>query len=138
MGATRTKETAGDVLDLGFAAPVAEVAAAGTIKNTSKNIGSSTESSALKGPSTVADRIKPKYKPNSVHDKDSPLHIPKKTPEPFNARHVYENAVRGDMKAWYGVGGEGEIYRDFDDNAGGVHFSGIISKENVPNDVLKQ
>ncbi|USG64630.1 RHS repeat-associated core domain-containing protein [Brevibacillus ruminantium] len=131
---------AGDMPDLGFAAPVV---VAGMIKNTAKNIvGNATESPALKGspyhPSTVAERIKPKYQPNPAHDKSSPLYNPRKTPEPFDAQYVYENAVRGDMKTWYGVGGEGKIYRYFDDNAGGAHFSGIVSKESVPNEVLKQ
>ncbi|WP_242772458.1 hypothetical protein [Brevibacillus parabrevis] len=115
------QRTAGDMPNLGLEVPIA---VAGVVKNTTKNIvGNATESPALKGspyhPSTVAERIKPKYQPNPAHDN-------------------YESAVRGDMKTWYGVGGEGKIYRYFDDNAGSVHFSGIVSKESIPNEVLKQ
>ena len=43
------------------------------------------------------------------------------------------------MYTWYGRGEEG-IYRYFDDNAGHVHFSGIMSGselQNIPNWIRK-
>lgn len=104
--------------------------------------GSNTGSPALKdspyNPDTVANRVKPPYKANPAHDTKSPLFNPKKTPEPSDAAQVYENAIRGDMGTWYGKGTDGQIYRYFSDNAGGAHFSGSVSKELVPADVLKQ
>ncbi|WP_233182425.1 RHS repeat-associated core domain-containing protein [Paenibacillus sonchi] len=104
--------------------------------------GNSTESPALEGspyhPDSVAERIKPEYRANPAHDKGSSSYNPRKTPEPSDAQSVYEKSVRGDMKTWYGVGKDGQIYRYFDDNAGGVHFSGTVSKESVPKDVLNQ
>ena len=42
------------------------------------------------------------------------------------------------MTTWYGLNKDGDIYRFFSDNAGGVHFSGTVSPQRVPNDVLKQ
>lgn len=100
------------------------------------------ESPALKdspyNPETVADRVKPEYKANPAHDQTSPLFNPKKTPEPADAAQVYQNAVRADMGTWYGQGADSQIYRYFSDNAGGVHFSGTVSKEQVPADVLRQ
>lgn len=42
------------------------------------------------------------------------------------------------MGIWYGKGANGQIYRYFSDNAGTVHFSGIVSKHSVPADVLRQ
>jgi hypothetical protein len=89
-------------------------------------------------PDIVKQRIRPPYVPNIAHDPKSPLFNPHKTPEPVDASQVYQNAVRGNMGTWYGVGKNGEIYRFFSDNAGGVHFSGIVTPQRVPNDVLKQ
>ena len=42
------------------------------------------------------------------------------------------------MGTWYGIGDNGEMYRFFSDNAGTVHFSGIVSQSDVPVEVLKQ
>jgi len=89
-------------------------------------------------PNAVDNRIRPTYRPNPAHDERSPLYNPRKTPEPPNAAEVYENAVRSDMKTWYGVSEDGRIYRYFSDNAGGVHFSGEVSKSLVPNHIKKQ
>ena len=116
-------------------------AGASEVKTGSKIINT-TESPALKGspynPEAVAERIKPSYKANPAHDPKSPLFNPRKTPEPLDAVQAYENAVRADMGTWYGKGANGEVYRYFSDNAGGVHFSGIVSKESAPIEVLRQ
>ncbi|WP_339323101.1 hypothetical protein [Paenibacillus sp. FSL W8-0194] len=56
-------------------------------------------------------------------------------PEYYRYNLSYERLLN--MKTWYGVGKDGQIYRYFDDNAGGVHF-GTVSKESVPKDVLNQ
>jgi hypothetical protein len=101
-----------------------------------------TPSPALEGnpyhPNVVEQRIRPPYRPNPAHDPRSPLFNPRKTPEPGDATQVYGDAVRGDMGTWYGLNKDGDIYRFFSDNAGGVHFSGKVSPQLVPNDVLKQ
>ncbi|MBP2655796.1 MAG: hypothetical protein H6Q73_3365 [Firmicutes bacterium] len=101
-----------------------------------------TESPVLKdspyNPDTVADRVKPEYKANPAHDPGSSLFNPRKTPEPTDAASVYQISVRADMGTWYGQGADGQIYRYFSDNAGGAHFSGIVSKEQVPADILRQ
>ncbi|KWS06277.1 Rhs-family protein [Lysobacter capsici AZ78] len=101
-----------------------------------------TPSPALKGdpyhPDSVAARIKPPYKANPAHDERSRLFDHRKTPEPLDAAIVYTNSIRGGMGTWYGRGAEGKIYQFFDDNAGKVHFSGIINQAKVPNEVLKQ
>jgi len=36
------------------------------------------------------------------------------------------------MGEWFGKGEDGQIYRFFSDNAGGVHFSGIVPMNAVP------
>lgn len=97
---------------------------------------------ALKGdpyhPDSVNARIKPPYKMNPAHDKGSPYYNPNKTPEPVDTKTVYDSAYRGgDTATWYGVNSKGQFYQFFSDNAGTVHFAGIISKEKVPNDVRK-
>jgi len=101
-----------------------------------------TPSPALEGnpyhPDVVEQRIRPPYRPNPAHDTRSPLFNPRKTPEPSDAAQIYNNAVRADMKTWYGLNKDGDIYRFFSDNAGEVHFSGKVSPQLVPNDVLKQ
>jgi hypothetical protein len=89
-------------------------------------------------PDAVEQRIRPHYVPNIAHDLKSSLFNFRKTPEPSNASQVYQNAVCGNMGTWYGVGKDGNIYRFFSDNSGGVHFSGIVSSQIVPNNVLKQ
>jgi uncharacterized protein RhaS with RHS repeats len=101
-----------------------------------------TPSPALKGspynPNVVANRIKPPYQPNPAHDPRSPLFNPRKTPEPADACSVYDNSIRGGMGVWYGRGDNGDIYRFFSDNTGGVHFSGIVSEPQVPSSILDQ
>jgi len=88
-------------------------------------------------PDVVNSRVKPPYKANPAHDSKSPLYNPRKTPEPVDSIQAYENSVRGDMGTWYGKGSDGQIYRYFSDNAGGVHFSGIVSKGLVPATILR-
>ncbi|CAB3921996.1 hypothetical protein LMG26846_05675 [Achromobacter insuavis] len=89
-------------------------------------------------PSNVADRIKPPYRANQAHNIKSPSYNPTKTPEPADAQSAYESgAVRGKMDVWYAKG-RGGYYRYFSDNAGTVHFSGTMSKSEIPNEVLKQ
>ena len=99
-------------------------------------------SPALKGnsyhPDSVASRVRPSYRANPAHDKRSPLFNPRKTPEPSDAASIYQSSVRGGMGTWYGKGTNGEIYRYFSDNAGSVHFSGSVPKNQVPNEILKQ
>ncbi|EGO64880.1 hypothetical protein, partial [Acetonema longum] len=101
-----------------------------------------TSSPALKdspyNPNTVDARVKPEYKANPAHDLGSSLYNPNKTPEPIDAAQVYQNSVRSDMGTWYGKGADGQIYRYFSDNAGGAHFSGTVTKEQVPIDILRQ
>ena len=103
--------------------------------------GDATSSPSLKGdpyhPKAVAERIKPPYQANPAHDPRSPLFNPKKTPEPKDVLQVYAKSVRGGMGTWYGKSSDGNIYRYFSDNAGAVHFSGIVPKSNVPASVLK-
>ncbi|OLK68430.1 hypothetical protein IXO725_19135 [Xanthomonas oryzae pv. oryzae] len=98
---------------------------------------------ALKGspysPGAVENRIKPPYVANPAHDSRSPLFNPRKTPEPDDASDVYNSdVVRGGMGTWYGKSADGNIYRYFSDNAGGVHFSGIVPRSSVNNSVLKE
>jgi hypothetical protein len=101
-------------------------------------------SPALRGdpyhPDSVSERVRPPYRANPAHNPKDPLgrYNPRKTPEPPDAATVYQNSVRANMGTWYGRGSNGEIYRYFTDNAGGVHFSGIVPKSQVPKEVLKQ
>ncbi|WP_127102297.1 MULTISPECIES: hypothetical protein [unclassified Asaia] len=99
-----------------------------------------TESPALNSspydPDTVQNRVKPPYRANPAHDPKSPLYNPRKSPEPHDAEEVYEHAIRGgdtqrSQKAWYGKG-EGGYYQFFYDNAGTVHFSGVIPQNELP------
>ncbi|WP_048848007.1 hypothetical protein, partial [Acetobacter indonesiensis] len=100
-----------------------------------------TESPALQdspyNPDVVNNRVKPPYQSNPAHDIGTPLYNPRKSPEPSDAQSVYENsAIRGaktetSQKAWYGKGEQG-YYRFFSDNAGTVHFSGIVKPSEVP------
>ena len=82
-------------------------------------------------PDIVNQRVKPDYVPNPAHDKSSSLYNPRKTPEPIDSMEVYKNAVRGGMGEWYGVNEAGEIYQFFYDRNSGVHFAGIISKQDL-------
>ena len=110
--------------------------------NLAKNSSDESPSPALKGdpyhPDSVDSRVRPEYRPNPAHDPSSPSFNPNKTPEPSDAAAVYKTAVRGDMGTWYGRGMDGQIYRFFFDNAGGVHFSGTLRDLDVPQNVLKQ
>ncbi|MDE1150346.1 MAG: RHS repeat-associated core domain-containing protein [Azospirillaceae bacterium] len=104
--------------------------------------GASGGSPALKGddyhPDSVDLRIKPEYRANPAHDASrGDLFNPRKSPEPFDAAQVYAGSVRGGMGTWYSQGEKG-YYRYFSDNAGGVHFSGILPEAEVPNSILKQ
>lgn len=97
---------------------------------------------ALKGdpynPASVDARVRPPYQSNPAHNPKSPLYNSRKTPEPADAEAVYQIAVRGSMGTWYGKCETGKIYRYSSDNAGTVHFSGIMERARVPKDVLKQ
>jgi RHS repeat-associated protein len=97
-------------------------------------------SPALKGdpyhPDSVNNRVRPPYRSNPAHDPSSPQFNPQKTPEPSDAAEAYQHSVRGNMQTWYARGEQG-IYRYFSDNAGGVHFSGIASPEEIPPATLK-
>lgn len=84
-------------------------------------------------PKTVGERIKPPFQPNPAHELGSPSFNSKKTPEPPDSEEVYENAIRigkdiTSQRAWSGFGREG-IYWFFDDNANGLHFSGIMEND---------
>jgi intein/homing endonuclease len=77
-------------------------------------------------PDSVADRIKPPYRPNPAHNKKSSSYNPRKTPESDDADSVYQNATRKDnMGTWYGKNDKGQTYKYYYDNAGGAHFIGI-------------
>jgi hypothetical protein len=89
-------------------------------------------------PDTVRDRVRPPYRANPAHDRRSPHYNPRKTPEPADAAGVYQNSVRAGMGTWYGVNRQGQVYQFFSDNAGGVHFAGIVPRSKVPKEVLKQ
>lgn|GEM_PF-6322196 len=107
------------------------------------HVGASmTGSPALKGdpyhPDSVQQRVLPEYRRNPAHDPRSPQFNPRKTPEPPDAAGLYQTSVRGDFGTWYARGPNDQIYRYFSDNAGGVHFSGIVSKAEVPKAVLQQ
>jgi len=85
----------------------------------------------------VRDRIKPSYQKNDAHDKRHPNFNPKKDPEPSDAADVYKDAVRANMKTWFGIGEGGKIYRFFHDNVSTVHFSGFAREVDVPGTVLR-
>jgi RHS repeat-associated protein len=80
-------------------------------------------------PDAVRDRVRPPYRPNPAHDPGT-LN-PRKTPEPPDAPDVYSGAVRGGMGEWYGRNTKGEIYQFFSDNAGGVHFAGKLTVDQL-------
>ncbi|MCX8667162.1 hypothetical protein J3T99_05995 [Acetobacteraceae bacterium B3987] len=95
----------------------------------------SNKSPALKDspyhPEIVDGRVeKPIYRANQAHNRGSSKYNPNKDPEPSDAEKVYAGAIRigineESQRAWYNIGMDG-IYRFFDDNAGGAHFSGIM------------
>jgi RHS repeat-associated protein len=99
-------------------------------------------SPALRGdnyhPDTVQRRIRPEYRRNPAHDSRSPHFDPRKTPEPPDAAGLFQTSVRADMGTWYARGPNNQIYRYFSDNAGGVHFSGVVPNSQVPKAVLTQ
>ncbi len=101
----------------------------------SQNSCRGTPSPALKdspySPNAVDARVRPPYKVNPAHDPNDPNFNPQKTPEPADSQSVYQTASRGDLGVWYGLG-QGGWYRYFSDNAGTVHFSGIVSENEVP------
>jgi filamentous hemagglutinin len=73
----------------------------------------------------------PPYQTNPAHDPKDPSYNPNKTPEPPDAQSVYQAAERGDLGTWYGLGQNG-WYRFFSDNAGTVHFAGVVPENQVP------
>jgi RHS repeat-associated protein len=105
-----------------------------------RGVRNTTPSPALKGspyhPKSVAARIRPEYRANPAHNPSSPHFDPRKTPEPSDAASVYQDAKPADIGTWYGRG-IGGWYRYFSDNAGGVHFSGIVPESRVPAAILR-
>lgn len=98
--------------------------------------GGGTPSPALRGtpyhPDAIAARVRPPYRANPAHDPGSPMFNPRKTPEPADAALTYTRAVRAEnMGTWFGRGAKG-WYQYFSDNAGGVHFGGIVRETDVP------
>jgi hypothetical protein len=88
------------------------------------------------------EELMPRYESNPAHNPRAPL--PDKTPEPTDAREVYlRHAVLRDNR-WWGLGGNGEIYRFSPTDAGTVHFSGMtggregIRFEDIPIDVRRR
>jgi RHS repeat-associated protein len=107
--------------------------------NTCPPFPNGTPSPALKGspydPEIVESRIRPPYNPNPAHNPFA-THGSFRTPEPADAADVYQTAVRGHngvggTGTWWGRGASG-WYRYFSDNAGTVHFSGIMMDDDVP------
>jgi hypothetical protein len=74
---------------------------------------------------------KPAYKANPAHTAGA---NPRKTPEPRDAAAAYERAIAGADGHWYAKGENGQIYRYFNDNAGGAHFSGMTGEGGIPLD----
>jgi hypothetical protein len=107
--------------------------------NTCPPYSNGTPSPALEGspynPEVVESRVRPPYQSNPAHN---PLatHGSFRTPEPADAADVYQSAVRGGMGTWWGRGAGG-WYRYFSDNAGAVHFSGILSEDMVPIEIRR-
>lgn len=97
-------------------------------------------SPALRGspyhPDVVAGRVRPEYRANPAHDPQSALFNPRKTPEPTDAATLYQDSTRAGFGTWYARGDQG-WYRYFADNAGGVHFSGIVRESEVPSFILR-
>ncbi|QRK08446.1 hypothetical protein JQX13_52515 [Archangium violaceum] len=89
-------------------------------------------------PDAVAARVKPEYRPSSAHDPRSPNFNVRKTPEPADAREVYDRSVRTDMGVYFGKNEKGEIYRFSSDNTGGVHFNGIFKPSELPGAIVRQ
>ncbi|MFY2567456.1 hypothetical protein [Achromobacter ruhlandii] len=130
----------------GSVTPMPEQQGPQVILNEAKNkpdfLGKTASSPALPdspySPSNVDVRIRPPYQANEAHNKWSSYYNPAKTPEPADAQSAYEaGAVRGGMGTWYAQGRNG-YYRYSSDNAGTVHFSGTMTKYELPNSVLKE
>ena len=103
------------------------------LPRTGSNVPSPALESSPYHPNNVAARIRPPYRANPAHNPGSPLFNPRKTPEPSDAAAAYATAVRCNMKTWYALSSDGKVYyRYFYDNAGGVHFSGSFSPNQVP------
>lgn len=88
---------------------------------------------------------KPDFDPNSAHTAGQPSWRPNKTPEPKDSADVFENVIFGGNGNWYGVGGDGTIYRYGQDNVGGAHFNGKtgpdkndIPMQDIPNNIRKE
>ena len=79
---------------------------------------------------------KPPYVMNPAHNPRSSDFNLRKTPEPPDAEEVYyNNSIHVHVgvessRTWYGAGEKG-IYRFSDNNAGEMHFSGIIKDEHL-------
>jgi filamentous hemagglutinin len=74
---------------------------------------------------------------NPAHQ-PGPSFNPRKTPEPVDAAQVYKNAIRTNIGEYYGTNAKGEIYRFYSNNAGTIHFSGIIPEGDVNGSILRQ
>ncbi|WP_191093952.1 hypothetical protein [Nocardia colli] len=88
---------------------------------------------------------KPEFRPNPAHTPGQPGFNPRKTIEPADSKDVYDKAIQGKDGKWYGVGGNGEIYRYAPDNTGGAHFNGTtapgsntIRSEDIPIEVRRK
>lgn len=99
-------------------------------------------------PSTVNNRIAPPYDP--VHERPGYVSNREKTPEPEDARRIWERGrealQRGDRntglfrggqgQTWYAVGERGEIYRYMGSQSGPngeyrVHWNGVVPANQV-------
>ncbi len=104
---------------------------------------------ALKGtpyhPDTVGDRVAPKYE--AVHERPGYIANPRKSPEPLDAKNVYESRrlVRTDTETWWGRSEDGKrVYRyrssqSGEDGARRVHWNGDFEPDHkdVPKDVKR-
>ena len=78
------------------------------------------------------DGPKPKYDVNPAHQKGQRGFHPGKTPLPSDAKDVYRGAVpsgdgtTGSVRQWWGVNGDGQLYRFSDSNNGTAHFTGTF------------
>ncbi|MBK6692633.1 MAG: hypothetical protein IPG50_10560 [Myxococcales bacterium] len=112
-----------------------------------------TPSPALPGspyhPDQVQQRVLPPYDP--VHERDGYKANPNKTPEPPDARRVYEQGrdqgrlFRANTGTYFGVGDRGEIYRYQTSQSGPdgqmrSHFNGVVpvNHPDIPNELRRQ
>jgi RHS repeat-associated protein len=80
-------------------------------------------------PDSVRARQTPPYEANPEHGDRL---RPNKTPEPADSRAVYERrAVRVAEGRWIGRSESGAYYQYFNNNRGVVHFSGVLSVDQV-------